>query len=146
MSAPGTPASRLLSEMQFDVVKIDLSLVQAGTAHDPSHAILRALQELAAQWKASVVAEGIETAEQLAVVRDLGISAGQGYLLGRPGKEPVAEPIDLDGLRARTISRSCRSSIASTSDRTAATTVAAEGGAALDWVERAPAVPERQLR
>ena len=44
------------------------------------------------------MAEGIETAEQLAVVRDLGISAGQGYLLGRPGKEPVAEQIDLAGL------------------------------------------------
>ena len=94
----GNAGLRLLSEMQFDVVKIDLSLVQAGTAHDPSHAILRAIQEVAAQWKASVVAEGIETAEQLAVVRDLGISAGQGYLLGRPGKEPVAEQIDLAGL------------------------------------------------
>ena len=72
--------------------------MQAGTAHDPSHAILRALQGLAAQWNASVVAEGIETSEQLAVVRGLGISAGQGYLLGRPGKEPTAAPIDLDGL------------------------------------------------
>jgi diguanylate cyclase (GGDEF)-like protein len=94
----GNAGLRLLSEMQFDVVKIDLSLVQAGTAHDPSHAILRALQGLAAQWNASVVAEGIETSEQLAVVRGLGISAGQGYLLGRPGKEPTAAPIDLDGL------------------------------------------------
>ncbi len=94
----GNAGLRLLSEMQFDIVKIDLSLVQAGTAHDPSHAILRALQGLAAQWNASVVAEGIETSEQLAVVRGLGICAGQGYLLGRPGKEPSAAPIDLNGL------------------------------------------------
>lgn len=94
----GNAGLRLLSEMQFDIVKIDLSLVQAGAAHDPSHAILRALQGLAAQWNASVVAEGIETSEQLAVVRGLGICAGQGYLLGRPGKEPGAAPIDLDGL------------------------------------------------
>jgi EAL domain-containing protein (putative c-di-GMP-specific phosphodiesterase class I) len=96
----GNAGLRLLSEIQFDVVKIDLSLVQGGTVHDPSHAILRALQGLAAQWNASVVAEGIETSEQLAVVRDLGISAGQGYLLGRPGKAPTADPIDLDGLTA----------------------------------------------
>ena len=94
----GNAGLRLLSEMQFDIVKIDLSLVQAGTAHDPSHAILRALQGLAAQWDASVVAEGIETSEQLAVVRGLGISTGQGYLLGRPGKEPTADTIDLDSL------------------------------------------------
>jgi diguanylate cyclase (GGDEF)-like protein len=96
----GNAGLRLLSAIQFDVVKIDLSLVQEGAAHDPSHAILRALQALAAQWNASVVAEGVETSEQLAVVRGLGITAGQGYLLGRPGKEPVAEPLDLDSLIA----------------------------------------------
>lgn len=81
-----------------DVVKIDLSLVQGGATHDPSHAILRALQGLAAGWNASVVAEGIETSEQLAIVRKLGISAGQGYLLGRPGNDPLADLVDLDAL------------------------------------------------
>ena len=96
----GNAGLRLLSEVQFEVVKIDLSLVQAGTLHDPSHAILRALQGLAAQWNASVVAEGIETAQQLAIVRSLGISAGQGYLLGRPDSRPIAETLDLDGLTA----------------------------------------------
>ena len=94
----GNAGLRLLSEIQFDVVKIDLSLVQSGSSHDPSHAILQALQGLAAQWGASVVAEGIETSEQLSVVRGLGIMAGQGYLLGRPAKEPTAEMIDLESL------------------------------------------------
>jgi EAL domain-containing protein (putative c-di-GMP-specific phosphodiesterase class I) len=94
----GNAGLRLLSEIQFDVVKIDLSLVQNGSSHDPTHAILQALQGLAAQWGASVVAEGIETSEQLSVVRGLGITAGQGYLLGRPAREPTAEPIDLESL------------------------------------------------
>jgi EAL domain-containing protein (putative c-di-GMP-specific phosphodiesterase class I) len=93
----GNAGLRLLSEIQFDVVKIDLSLVHGGS-NDPAHAVLRALQGIAAQWGASVVAEGIETSEQLVVVRDLGISAGQGYLLGHPAKEPTAESIDLDSL------------------------------------------------
>jgi diguanylate cyclase (GGDEF)-like protein len=96
----GNAGLRLLSEIHFDVVKIDLSLVQGGIDHDPSHAVLRALQGLATQWQASIVAEGIETSEQLAVVRDLGISAGQGYLLGRPGRLPVADSVDLDSLTA----------------------------------------------
>lgn len=94
----GNAGLRLLSEIQFDVVKIDLSLVQGGATHDPSHAILRALQGLAAGWNASVVAEGIETSEQLAIVRELGISSGQGYLLGRPGSDPLVDPVDLDAL------------------------------------------------
>jgi diguanylate cyclase (GGDEF)-like protein len=96
----GNAGLRLLSEIHFDIVKIDLSLVQGGTMHDPSHAVLRALQELAAQWQASIVAEGIETAEQLAVVRSLAISSGQGYLLGRPADTMAAERVDLDSLQA----------------------------------------------
>ena len=96
----GNAGLRLLSEIHFDIVKIDLSLVQGGTMHDPSHGVLRALQELARQWRVSVVAEGVETAAQLAVVRSLGISAGQGYLLGRPAGSMRSDRVDLDDLEA----------------------------------------------
>ena len=96
----GNAGLRLLSEVQFDVVKIDLSLVQGGILHDPDHAVLRALQDLAGRWNASVVAEGVETPTQLAVVRDLGIKAGQGYLLSRPGRDVRAIRIDPDALIA----------------------------------------------
>jgi EAL domain-containing protein (putative c-di-GMP-specific phosphodiesterase class I) len=94
----GNAGLRLLSEIHFDVVKVDLSLVQGGILHDPSHGVLRALQELAARWSAVIVAEGVETSEQLAVIRDLGITSGQGYLLGRPAPERRAERLDLDAL------------------------------------------------
>jgi len=95
----GNAGLRLLSEISFDIVKIDLSLVQ-GARNDPSHAVLRAIQELAGRWKASVVAEGVETAEQLAVIRAMGIGAGQGYLLGRPSPTRPVEPIDILSLVA----------------------------------------------
>ena len=94
----GNAGLRLLSEIHFDIVKVDLSLVQGGILHDPSHGVLRALQELAARWTAQIVAEGVETAEQLAVIRELGITAGQGYLLGRPSRERRAERLELDKL------------------------------------------------
>ena len=96
----GNAGLRLLSEIHFDIVKIDLSLVQGGTMHDPSHGVLRALQELATRWQASIVAEGIETAAQLAVVRSLGISAGQGYLLARPATEMNPNAVDLAALES----------------------------------------------
>jgi diguanylate cyclase (GGDEF)-like protein len=96
----GNAGLRLLSEIHFDIVKIDLSLVQGGTMHDPSHGVLRALQELANQWRVSVVAEGVETAAQLSVVRSLGISAGQGYLLGRPTGNMRTDRVDLEDLEA----------------------------------------------
>jgi EAL domain-containing protein (putative c-di-GMP-specific phosphodiesterase class I) len=94
----GNAGLRLLSEMRFDIVKIDLSLVQGGALQDPSHAVLVAIRELADRWSASVVAEGVETAEQLAVVRSMGIASGQGYLLGRPSSTRTATDLDLDRL------------------------------------------------
>jgi EAL domain-containing protein (putative c-di-GMP-specific phosphodiesterase class I) len=94
----GNAGLRLLSEVQFDIVKIDLSLVQGGVLHDPEFAVLRALQELAARWHASVVAEGVETPEQLAAIRSIGITAGQGYLLGRPSRDRRVRPIDVEAL------------------------------------------------
>jgi EAL domain-containing protein (putative c-di-GMP-specific phosphodiesterase class I) len=96
----GNAGLRLLSEIHFDIVKVDLSLIQGGTMHDPTHAVLRALQELAARWNASIVAEGVETAEQLAVVRGLGIAAAQGYLLGRPSQGMADDWVDLADLEA----------------------------------------------
>jgi diguanylate cyclase (GGDEF)-like protein len=94
----GNAGLRLLSEVHFDIVKIDLSLVQGGVLHDPQHAVLVALKQLAAQWNASIVAEGVETSGQLSVVRSLGISAGQGYLLGRPTSVMTEAAIDLEEL------------------------------------------------
>ena len=94
----GNAGLRLLSEVQFDIVKIDLSLVQGGILHDPELAVLRAIQELAARWHASVVAEGVETSDQLAAIRSIGIKAGQGYLLGRPSRDRRVRPIDIDSL------------------------------------------------
>ncbi len=94
----GNAGLRLLSQLRFDIVKIDLSLVQRGAVHDASLEVLRTLRDLADRWGALVVAEGIETTAQLELVRSLGIGAGQGYLLGRPTDRPSTEAIDLAGL------------------------------------------------
>jgi diguanylate cyclase (GGDEF)-like protein len=102
----GNAGLRLLSQIQFDIVKIDLSLVQEGALYETSLAVVGSLQELARRWGAWVIAEGIETPEQLKVVRELEISAGQGYLLGRPGSAEDlatidASTIDLPALMSR---------------------------------------------
>jgi diguanylate cyclase (GGDEF)-like protein len=94
----GNAGLRLLSQLRFDIVKIDLSLVQGGHGQSQSLEIIRTLRDLADRWGALVVAEGIETSAQLKVVRSLGIGAGQGYLLGRPAEQPPTTAIDLDAL------------------------------------------------
>jgi EAL domain-containing protein (putative c-di-GMP-specific phosphodiesterase class I) len=98
----GNAGLRLLSQLRFDIVKIDLSLIQGGARHDASLEVVRTLHDLADRWGALVIAEGIETPAQLDVVRSLGIGAGQGYLLGRPTDRPSTEPLDLDALARST--------------------------------------------
>ena len=94
----GNAGLRLLAQLRFDIVKIDLSLVQGGTVRATSQEVVRTLKDLADRWGALVIAEGVETPEQLAFVRSLGIRAGQGYLLGRPAEQPGREAVDLDRL------------------------------------------------
>ncbi|MCJ7711097.1 MAG: bifunctional diguanylate cyclase/phosphodiesterase [Chloroflexi bacterium] len=91
----GNAGLRLLRELEFDIMKIDLSLVQAGVRDESSEAVLRALRELAQRRNQMTVAEGVETPDQLLAVIEMGFDAGQGYLLHRPGPALNAESIDL---------------------------------------------------
>ncbi|MEO5883940.1 MAG: EAL domain-containing protein [Candidatus Limnocylindrales bacterium] len=63
-----------------------------------SREVVRTLKDLADRWGALVIAEGIETPEQLQFVRSLGIPAGLGYLLGSPVESPSTGAVDLDAL------------------------------------------------
>ncbi|HEY6057210.1 MAG TPA: EAL domain-containing protein, partial [Candidatus Limnocylindrales bacterium] len=97
----GNAGLRLLSQIHFDIVKIDLSLVQEGEHRESSLAVLRALADLAQRWGAMVVAEGVETPGQLRVIQALEVTAAQGYLLGRPMEVPSLRQVDLAELLAR---------------------------------------------
>ena len=96
----GNSGLRLLSQVQFDIVKIDLSLVQDGVRQLGSRAVLRSLRDLALSQDARIVAEGVETAEQLQVIRELDIGAGQGFLLGRPNTSVDKTFVDLRRLES----------------------------------------------
>jgi diguanylate cyclase (GGDEF)-like protein len=96
----GNAGLRLMSSVEFDIMKIDLSLVRAGAHHEPSEAVLRALGGLARERGRKIVAEGIESADLLEAVLELRYDAGQGYLLGRPSGEIRTEPAQLFDLIA----------------------------------------------
>jgi len=86
----GTGYSSLtyLRRFPVDTVKLDRSFV-AGVGADPGDtAIVTAVVDLAAALGLRSVAEGIETPDQLSVLRSLGCDAGQGYLFA-PGLEPA---------------------------------------------------------
>jgi EAL domain-containing protein (putative c-di-GMP-specific phosphodiesterase class I) len=71
-------------ELAPDLVKLDLGLIR-GIDGDPARqALLAGMAYFAVKRKIRLVAEGIETREELEILRSLAIHYGQGYLLGRP--------------------------------------------------------------
>ena len=68
-----------------DIVKLDRFLVDGIESDTARRALASALVRFSRDTGATVVAEGVETLAQLAVLRSLGIDRLQGYLLGRPG-------------------------------------------------------------
>jgi diguanylate cyclase (GGDEF)-like protein/PAS domain S-box-containing protein len=87
----GTGYSSLTSlrRYPFDTVKIDRSFVAEITRSTDDLAIVRHVINLAHDLGMVVVAEGVETEEQLRLLTDVGADSAQGYHLGRP--EPAAE-------------------------------------------------------
>jgi diguanylate cyclase (GGDEF)-like protein len=96
----GNAGLRLLTQVRFDIVKVDLSLVQGGPVRQPYRDVLQSIAELAARWDAYVIAEGVETQEQLRLLRALGIDAAQGYLLAAPSESVDYDRFDLDELES----------------------------------------------
>jgi predicted signal transduction protein with EAL and GGDEF domain len=72
-----------LATLPVDVLKIDRAFVEAVTT-DEGAAVVRAIVTLAQAYRLDVVAEGVETVEQLDALVGLGVPRLQGYLLGRP--------------------------------------------------------------
>lgn len=70
-------------ELAPDFIKVDQSLVRSIDSDPPRQELLRSLNAVAAKLGARVIAEGIETSEELATLQALGVPFGQGYLLGR---------------------------------------------------------------
>jgi EAL domain-containing protein (putative c-di-GMP-specific phosphodiesterase class I) len=74
------------------LVKLDHSLTHAVIHSRSARALAAALTGFAIETGTTVLAEGIETQDQLDLLSALGVSLGQGFLLGRPGPPPASRP------------------------------------------------------
>jgi EAL domain-containing protein (putative c-di-GMP-specific phosphodiesterase class I) len=87
----GTGYSNLtsLAEIEPDYLKFDNVFVRGIDRRRTKQDLLEALMSFARKMKTKVIAEGIETREELKVLQSLGVPYGQGFLLARP--MPVAD-------------------------------------------------------
>lgn len=80
----GYSSLNMLNKMPLDVLKLDMKFIQSETAKPMDQGILRFIMGLARWMNLSVVAEGVETREQLEHLREIGCDYVQGYYFAKP--------------------------------------------------------------
>ena len=98
----GNAGLELLCSVAVDFVKVDRSVVRSAVHVPSALGVLEAVIAYATRTGAAVIAEGIESEEHLALVRDPkaahgaarpAVRAGQGFLLGRPAAAFAQSPL-----------------------------------------------------
>ena len=84
----GYSSFQYLADLPFSFLKLEGSLV--SRIQEPTvRSIIHGIQRIAEELKITTLAEGIETAETAAIIKDLGIDWAQGYLYGRASEWPA---------------------------------------------------------
>jgi EAL domain-containing protein (putative c-di-GMP-specific phosphodiesterase class I) len=84
----GFSALSRVVELRPDLIKLDISLVRGIDLDPVRQALVQTMVAFSERTETEVIAEGIETDEQIAQLLDLGVELGQGFRLGRPGPLP----------------------------------------------------------
>ena len=86
----GSASFRYLRNFEVDIVKVDGSYVQAATASPRDRELLEGMVRMAHAANAQVIAEMVETEATAALLQDLRVEFGQGWLFGRAGALPMS--------------------------------------------------------
>jgi EAL domain-containing protein (putative c-di-GMP-specific phosphodiesterase class I) len=87
----GYSSMSYLRSLPVDILKIDRAFVSGNSVDGQGEALLAAIVEFGQRLGLDVIPEGIEEADQLALLVGLGCRIGQGFLLGRPAPRDVID-------------------------------------------------------
>lgn len=80
----GFASFRHILQLKPDIIKLDISITRDIDTQVSRRALAAALIRFAQETGSKIVAEGVETEAELAVLRGLSVDKAQGYLIGRP--------------------------------------------------------------
>lgn len=91
----GYSSAQAIFELAPDYIKIDRSLIQGIHNSDVKEKIVEAFISIAKKANSKVIAEGIETGDELAKILELGVDYGQGYFVGYPANpvKPISDKV-----------------------------------------------------
>ncbi len=79
-----------LPKLAFDTLKLDRSFVSGLMVRRETRSFVESIITMAHNLKMKVIVEGVETKEQLRLIRTLGADQAQGHFLGQPTSDPIA--------------------------------------------------------
>lgn len=79
----------LLADLSANILKLDMELIRNISVRPKAQALVRSFVAFCAQFGIVLIAEGIETMEEYATLRDCGVVLMQGYLLAKPAFEQL---------------------------------------------------------
>ncbi|NLQ17472.1 GGDEF domain-containing protein [Marinomonas sp. M1K-6] len=85
----GYSGLQLWSELQPDIVKIDKHFITGVDKDEIKREFVRSIVTIAQRLNCTLIAEGIETQQELDQLIAIGVTLGQGYFLGRPTEHPA---------------------------------------------------------
>lgn len=95
----GYASFRHVLSLAPDVIKLDMSITRNIDTDRSRRALARAIIAFGAETNSQVVAEGVETAAELSVLRELGVNKAQGYFIGKPAPIANAAALMVKGIR-----------------------------------------------
>lgn len=84
-----------IAEVRPDFIKIDMSLIRDVHRHDIKRDLIHTIGKFSAMSGISMIAEGVETQEELRELRRIGVVLAQGYLFARPHPSLTEPRLDL---------------------------------------------------
>lgn len=83
----GYSGLNLISDINPNFIKLDMKLIRNVDSDNLKYALIKGMVELSKESQISLIAEGIETREELATLIQLGVQYGQGYYIQKPSEE-----------------------------------------------------------
>ena len=81
----------LLADLQTDLIKLDIALVRDIHTSKSKQAIVKGILQVCRDLNIQIIAEGIETRDELNILRDFGVELFQGYFFAKPAFRALAE-------------------------------------------------------
>lgn len=87
----GYAGLNLLAEIQTDIIKLDMALIRHIDHDRIRQAIVKGIIQVCRELSITIIAEGIETQDELKALQDFGIELFQGYYFAKPGFQCLPE-------------------------------------------------------